>query len=329
MPKKRENIIIISAIILLSLVLLFLVNSEKNQGKEYDFAVTDTSSISKIFIADMTGNSVSLDRKDNAWEINNKYKVQNKTMKVILRTIKDVSVQRPVEESAYNRVIADLATNGVKIEIYQNNEENPKKTYTIGSNTADHLGTYMLLENTEQPYIMHISGFNGVLGPRYGLQGHVVNSSIWRNRNIFNLKPEQIYSINLVNERGFDSSFTIKNSNGELSLFDNNGQYINTNQEVILTYLRNYKNINCESYKNADTREKLLADNKLYSLNISHQYGTDTLKIYLMRDKEKVRKKEENYIVERMYATLNDGDLMLIQNYVFNKLLITIDQLTE
>lgn len=141
MPKKRENIIIISAIILLSLVLLFLVNSEKNQGKEYDFAVTDTSSISKIFIADMTGNSVSLDRKDNAWEINNKHKVQNKTMKVILRTIKDVSVQRPVEESAYNRVIADLATNGVKIEIYQNNEENPKKTYTIGSNTADHLGT--------------------------------------------------------------------------------------------------------------------------------------------------------------------------------------------
>ena len=119
MPKKRENIIIISAIILLSLVLLFLVNSEKNQGKEYDFAVTDTSSISKIFIADMTGNSVSLDRKDNAWEINNKHKVQNKTMKVILRTIKDVSVQRPVEESAYNRVIADLATNGVKIEIYR------------------------------------------------------------------------------------------------------------------------------------------------------------------------------------------------------------------
>ena len=48
-----------------------------------------------------------------------------------------------------------------------------------------------------------------------------------------------------------------------------------------------------------------------------------------MRDKEKVREKEENYIVERMYATLNDGDLMLIQNYVFNKLLITIDQLTE
>ena len=48
-----------------------------------------------------------------------------------------------------------------------------------------------------------------------------------------------------------------------------------------------------------------------------------------MRDKEKVRKKEENYIVERMYATLNDGDLMLIQNYVFNKLLITIDQLKE
>ena len=48
-----------------------------------------------------------------------------------------------------------------------------------------------------------------------------------------------------------------------------------------------------------------------------------------MRDKNKIRTHEENYTVERMYATLNDGDVMLIQNYVFNKLLITIEQLKE
>ncbi len=30
-----------------------------------------------------------------------------------------------------------------------------------------------------------------------------------------------------------------------------------------------------------------------------------------------------------MYATLNNGDLMLIQNYVFNKVLITINELKK
>ena len=48
-----------------------------------------------------------------------------------------------------------------------------------------------------------------------------------------------------------------------------------------------------------------------------------------MRDNSKPKTKEDNYTVERMYATLNGGDVMLIQKYVFNKLLITIDQLTE
>ena len=38
-------------------------------------------------------------------------------MKSYPKTIKDISVQKPVAESAYNKVIADLATNGVKIEL--------------------------------------------------------------------------------------------------------------------------------------------------------------------------------------------------------------------
>ena len=329
MPKKKQNIIIISGMVLLSLLLLWLMKSEQKQAEPYNFAIADTSNISKIFIADMTGNSISLDRIDNVWQINNTYKVQNRTMKVILRTIKDISVQRPVAESAYNKVIADLATNGVKVELYKNNEQKPVKTYTIGSNTADHLGTYMLLENAEQPYIMHIPGFNGVLGPRYGLQGNIVNSAIWRDKSIFNLKAEKIFSITLINEKGVDSSFTIKNNDGLLSLFDKNLQEIKVNQEALFLYLNKYRNINCESYKDKNIKEKLTIENKLYSLIVAHQNGTDTLKVYQMRDKNKIRTHEENYTVERMYATLNDGDVMLIQNYVFNKLLITIEQLKE
>ena len=46
-----------------------------------------------------------------------------------------------------------------------------------------------------------------------------------------------------------------------------------------------------------------------------------------MRDKDKQKTEAEKYTVERMYAVLNSGDVMLIQNYVFNKLLITIDEL--
>ena len=328
MPNNRKHIFIILAIIFLLIVLLLQMRFKNNDSSlAYNFAVSDTASISKIFIADMKGNSISLDKTENNWQINNRYKVRNNSMEIILQTIKNISVQRPVSESRYNKVIQDLATNGVKIEIYQNREEKPTKTYTIGNNTADHSGTYMLLKNQEQPYIMHIIGFNGILGPRYGLQGQEVSATIWRDRNIFKLKAEEIKSLQLINEKGMDSSFTIKNERGNLTLFDFQQIEINSQKETLLSYLNLFQNINCESFKDESVRIKLANEKKIYTFIIEHQNGVDSLSIYQMRDKEKPKTEAEKYTVERMYATLNSGDIMLIQNYVFNKLLITIDEL--
>ena len=149
MPNNKQHTFIILAIILLLIVLLWQMRFKNSDSSlAYDFAVSDTASISKIFIADMKGNSINLDKTENNWQINNRYKVKNNSMEIILQTIKNISVQRPVSESRYNKVIQDLATNGVKIEIYQNREQKPTKIYTIGSNTSDHSGTYMLLKKS-------------------------------------------------------------------------------------------------------------------------------------------------------------------------------------
>ena len=96
-----------------------------------------------------------------------------------------------------------------------------------------------------------------------------------------------------------------------------------------MAYLTNFRNINCESFKEDEITEKIKPAKKLYSLIVTHQSGVDSLEIYQMREKAKPRTQEENYTVERMYAILNSVDVMLIQNYVFNKLLITVEQLRE
>ena len=329
MLRNKRNSYFFIAIIILLLLLLWKLRTNKNDTTAYDFAVTDTASITKIFIADRQGNSIYLDRTEKNWQINNVHKVRKNAMEIILKTIKNISVQRPVSESSYNNVIKNLATSGVKIEIYQNQEEKPTKTYTIGNNTSDHAGTYMLLKGKEQPFVMHIIGFNGIMGPRYGLQGQKVNINAWRDKTIFNLTPQEINSVNVVNEREKNSSFTITNNNGNLTLSNYHGELINAKQEILMTYLNNFRNINCESFKEDEIAEKTKPAKKLYSLIVTHQSRVDSLEIYQMREKVKPRTQEENYTVERMYAVLNSGDVMLIQNYVFNKLLINIEQLRE
>ncbi len=63
MPKNRKNTFIILAIILLLIMLLWQMKfKNSNSSLAYDFAVTDTASITKIFIVDLKGESVKLDR---------------------------------------------------------------------------------------------------------------------------------------------------------------------------------------------------------------------------------------------------------------------------
>ena len=56
--------------------------------------------------------------------------------------------------------------------------------------------------------------------------------------------------------------------------------------------------------------------------------NSDTLRTYKISETS-VKTKEENFTVDRKYATLNNGELMLIQDYVFNKVLINIAELTK
>ncbi|MBC8267022.1 MAG: DUF4340 domain-containing protein [Flavobacteriales bacterium] len=330
MPKNRKNTFILLAILLLIIVLLWHLKLRNNDSSAaYNFAISDTASISKIFIADMKGKSITLDREDGNWRVNNRFKARENTVNILLKTIKNISVQRPVSESRYNMVIKDLATNGVKIEIYLNNNESPTKTYFIGNNTDDHTGTYMILKNQEQPYIMHIIGFNGIMNPRYGLQGQEVNITIWRDRTIFDLNAKEITSINLINEKDLKSSFSIKNTNGNQMLFNYQSKEEKIKKEAIITYLNKYQEINCETFKKEHLKQQLKNSDKLYSLFVAHQNKVDSLIIYSMKKEGDAKTKEKNSTVERMYAILNDGDVMLIQNYVFNKLLITIDELKE
>lgn len=302
---------------------LWLLRTPKPLTEENDFAIADTATISKIFLADRQGNQIELDRKENTWMVNNQYKVRPSAMKILLKTIKNIRVQRPVSESSFNHVIKDLATEGVKVEIYQQSSI-PTKTYTIGNNTPDHLGTFMLLDGAKQPFITHIPGFNGNLGPRYGIQGQILDISTWRDKTIFQIPSEEISFISLIFSNYNDSSFSIIRKDNQLELLDAKNNKIESQQAILQQYFSHFAHLNCEAIKDNSWKEKALQQKHLYTLVVGHHNKTDSLEIFQTHDNQQPIKEEDNYSVERMYAILNHQEPMLIQQYVFNKVLISI-----
>jgi len=319
MPKKQ--LFYLALIILMAALIWFLSTDKKSTiSVENNFAISDTASVSKIFIADRNGTTINLNRNEKNWVINNKYVVRKDAINTILTTIKQIRIQRPVSKNAFDNVIKNLATTGVKIELYTN-QETPNKTYTIGSSTSNHLGTYMFLAGSETPFIVHIPSFNGFLSPRYGIQGNKISEKDWRTTNIFSLKAEKIARVIVNHIKQPKKSFTL--TTDSMILLNNLGNKVSFNQENALQFLNAFKLINCESYK--DDKEKIEFATPLHELILNN----DTLRTYAIGNGKLVKDKEDNFTVKRMHATFNNGELMLIQDYVFNKVLITIDQLQQ
>ena len=316
MPKKQFFYL---ALIILTIVVIYFLDSDKKStiSAENKFSVSDTASVNKIFIADRSGVTVSLNRIGENWVVNNKYEVRKDAITTIMSTIKQIRIQRPVPRNAFKNVIKNLATTGVKVEIYSN-DKTPIKTYTIGNSTANHLGSYMLLDGANNPFIVHIPSFNGFLSPRYGIQGQKVSEKDWRATTIFKLSSIEIMTIAINNIQKPKQSFILNTQSR--TLLNYKGEQVGFDQEKALQLLNRFKLLNCESYKYE--KDNIEFATPLHELIVN----TDTLRTYSMGGLTKDNK-DENFNVKRMYATLNNGDLMLVQDYVFNKVLITIDQL--
>tara|TARA_B100000609_G_scaffold198873_1_gene199677 strand:- start:631 stop:1599 length:969 start_codon:yes stop_codon:yes gene_type:complete len=318
---KRKNMHKKKFVIFVFLVItiFYLYNDKKMSynSNSYMFAVEDTSIINKIFLADRNGTSILLEKNKNNWIVNKKYDVKKSSINILLSTIKEIKVLKSVPLNATNNIIKDIATNGIKVEIYSNKKNKLLRSYTLGQPTSDYLSNYIINNDEETPYIVNIPGFNGFLTPRYGVQVNNLDINSWRSTLIFKKSIKQINNISLTNFLDSSKSFSINNK--EALLYDFKQNQVKVNKNKIDKFVKICSKLNCESYSNAN---KFNDYNKLlFEISID----TDTLKIYEL-NKDLLKYKEHNYNVKRMIGVLNNHQYMLIQGHVFNNVLINIDE---
>ena len=300
----------------------------------FDFAVTDTSSITKIYMVNTGGKELTLEKQGSGeWIVNGKFKARNDAMKNLLECMKDMQVRAPVAKSAIENVSKQLATSSTKVEIYQNDKL--AKMYYVGSDTQDGLGTFMLLsdpetgENSTLPFVMFIPGFNGFLSIRY-----FMDEDLWRDRTVFAFYPDQIESIQVAYTHLPDSSFTISlNNSDSISLADSKGRSVaDFDTAKVKQYLNYYSNINYESLKNElrpSFKDSVLAKGAVHVITLKDREG----KAHVVKTFSKpvndgsldpVTGKPLTEDLERMFALIHDDkDMVMIQYYVFGKLLPT------
>jgi hypothetical protein len=335
MKKNRGALIITLLLVLVSVYLLFFRDTFSTLNeKDNDFAVQDTAAITKIFIADKRNSEVTLTRENGVWKVNGRYDVRSDAINTLLYTIKMVSVKGIIDPRGRENVIKQLASTACKVEIYEGDKR--VKIYYVGGPTQDQTGTFMLLanhrsgENYDQPYITYIPGFDGYLTSRY-----FIPEDDWRNRTIFQYYPYQIKSVKVVYpqaDSGFQINILGRNkfsmedpiTHAPISYFDT---------IAVKQYLTYYQSVSWEVTLKTAQKDSILHTVPIATVTVKDTTGK-TSEIVLFNKKtpeNDINKygKEYKYDPDRMDAYVNGKDMVIVQYFVFGKMLQNVRYFTS
>ena len=191
MKKLKTTYVLIALAVIAILGLIWReVASQNSFDKElYNFAVSDTAAVTKLVIWDKSPDTVTLERKGQQWLVNGAYIARPDAIEVLLETLYRIRLRNFPQAAAQETILSAMATYGKRVEVYQGSEL--VKAFTVGTETPDMLGTYMLRDGYETPVATYMPGFNGYLSSRFFLR-----EDLWRTREIWP-SPEEIAAVSL------------------------------------------------------------------------------------------------------------------------------------
>ena len=341
--KKNNRIIIIIAAILVVIAGVLIWNNRylsTLQGESSDFQVWDTASVTKVYLADRKERESLLERQEHGWTLNDTYTAHPKQVQYLLTTLYKIRVKMPVSVASHDNIVKQLASQSTKVEVYQIvprinlfdkiklfYHEKRTKVFYVGDATMDSSGTFMLKEGADKAYIVYIPSFRGFITTRF-----TANPDDWRDHTIFHENMADIQSVEVDFNEDPEGSFRI----------DNIGKH-----QYKLTRLSDNKDLPYDTLKVinlmssfSDLRFEALFTNTLPQERIDSITSSPYLHYIVVTDKDgnkqdmrTFKKLVLNGVTDlsgeigdvdrdRMYALVNDGkDFVLIQNYVFDKVL--------
>ncbi|MDX1942167.1 MAG: DUF4340 domain-containing protein [Saprospiraceae bacterium] len=293
--------------------------SAKNQR----FAIEDPDEIYKIFIADRKGGTTTLERKNTHWLYNGKYKARQNAMDNLLDAITRVQVKYKPPTAAVDNMVKDLSANGLKVELYNDNNK-LIKTYYVGGATPDERGTYMIMEGSNQPYVTYIPSWEGNLRFRYNL-----TDEDWRDKIIFAYNQDDIQAVSIEYPKQRNQSFRLERSGNDFQIKPFYGTTPTINSSVNLgkveAFLEGFKSLGAEAFENENPRRDSILQLVPFSIiTVADKAGNATVvrlfPIIPLQDPANPRLPNAD-VVERYFLDWNGQDFMLIQHRVFSKVL--------
>ncbi len=284
---------------------------------DVDFAIKDPTKVGKIFIADRKGQTATVERKDGVWIYNGQYPARPSAVQSLMETLTKLTVKSLPTTTAEEPMIKSLATQGIKVEVYDVDGRR-LKCYYVGGVTNDEQGTYMMMEGSEKPYVTHIPSFVGQLRVRY-----LLGDDNWRDRTVFAEKPETIQSVVVEYPQQKAESFRLeKVKEAEYTVTP----YQSTTSRrsgtprkgVPEAYLLQFERLVAEGYDTDNPQRDSISALVPFAIVTVKKTDGQEKKVRFWPTDIKINGLTGKTFVEHYHAQ-RDGDFLVVQDYVFGR----------
>lgn len=299
--------------------------TQKTTLSDWDrkFKVEDTNQIHKIFIAKRQGEQITLERKGDHWIYNGKYKALPNAIDNLMRAFGEVEMNYKPANAAVPNMVSNLATQGVKVELYDKSGEQ-LKAYYVGGETSDSRGTYMIMEGSEQPYVVHMPTWGGNLRARFNLKGEQ-----WRDKTVLGAEVEDIIFVSVEYPKQKNKSFKLEKKGNEYEVapfYDATPKISKPiSQGLVEGYLVNFQSVGAEAFETKNPRKDSVTQTIPFSIITLRKTNGEEQKVALFPIYQDIPDVNPDRIagtyVERYFAEVNEEEFMLVQHRVFEKVL--------
>lgn len=304
-------------------------NEKGPQVSERDFAYENVDDISRIEIRKVDWEPQIFVRKGDRWYVNDllvaDYKMPN-----LLKGITSTRIENLPPRSAHPTIFKSIKENGVQVKVF-NKKGKKVRQFDIGPNALNDRCTYFVMEGSQNPFCMNISGFGG-LRTRF-----VQNIERWRDVAIYNLDKEDIASVKVEYNKDYTSSFQIVNNNGTYDVIDiggkTSGRSINENK--VKSYLSHFKPLNGEGYDNGyRLRDSISALIPFVTLTVEQKDGeVKSARFFPMAElrdpADEAFDAQDVQQIEKYFVDISNGDFMVAQQRLLKEILRPYEYFVE
>lgn len=318
---------VVLVLLLLSGWIFFFSNSSGILSlRNSNFSIDNIDKVSSIYLSD-NAITLSLDKINNQWMVNNKFQAKEQSMSNLLLAVNRLQVHYPVSKAEREQIALLLKNDGIKVEIKINRFKSHR--FLVSKPSMNKEKTYMMMANSAEPYVVKIPGFKGNVAELFP-----TSENAWRNNLIFNYLPQNIQTITVEYPLTPEKSFSLKNFNdGSFALISRNNQpEPDFNVEIAARYFTYFQNIQFEDVLTDESqikKDSVFASTPYVQITVKDFNSIENnIKIFRKPSDGETDEfgEKTKFDLNKAYALLNNNnELLLIQYYNFDPLLKEID----